>query len=101
MKTTRPYPSLLLAAACTALLLCPALSARADNRETNTIKFSDPAKPGTLKVSLTMGDIRITGGDAAEIVCRTEMPSSWSPAAAPALPPCAPRSRTSASDAPA
>ncbi len=73
MKTTRPYPSLLLAAACTALLLCPALSARADNRETNTIKFSDPAKPGTLKVSLTMGDIRITGGDAAEIVCRTEM----------------------------
>ena len=52
MKTTRPYPSLLLAAACTALLLCPALSARADNRETNTI-LSKTSGVGELGLKIT------------------------------------------------
>lgn len=78
MKTTRPYPSLLVAAAFAALLLFTAMSApaaRADNRETSSIKFSDATKPGTLKVSLAMGDIKITGADAAEITVQTEMQS--------------------------
>lgn len=79
MKTTRPYPSLLVAAAFAALLLFTAMSAplaRADGRETSTIKFSDAAKPGTLKVSLAMGDIKITGSDTAtEITVQTEMQS--------------------------
>ena len=79
MKTTRPYPSLLVAAAFAALLLFTAMSApaaRADSRETSTIKFSEAAKPGTLKVSLAMGDIKITGSDTAtEITVQTEMQS--------------------------
>ncbi len=79
MKTTRPYPSLLIAAAFAALLLLTAMSApaaRADSRETSTIKFSDATKPGTLKVSLAMGDIKITGSDTAtEITVLTEMQS--------------------------
>lgn len=82
MKTARPYPSLLVAAAFAALLLFTAMSApaaRADNRETSTIKFSDAAKPGTLKVSLAMGDVRITGADTAEITVQTEMQSDNPP----------------------
>jgi len=78
MKTTRPYPSLLIAAAFAALLLLTAMSApaaRADGREISTIKFSDAAKPGTLKVSLAMGDIKIIGADVAEITVQTEMQS--------------------------
>jgi hypothetical protein len=37
-----------------------------------TIKFSDPAKPGTLKIVVGHGNLSITGGDAAEITVKSE-----------------------------
>jgi hypothetical protein len=70
MKTSRHYPSMLLAAAATVFLLTPA---RADENETATIKFSDPAKPGTLKVSIANGDIHLRGADAADISVTTDL----------------------------
>jgi hypothetical protein len=38
-----------------------------------TIKFSDPAKPGTLKIAVGRGDIRIQGEAAAEISVKSEV----------------------------
>jgi hypothetical protein len=70
MKTTRLFPSFLLAAAVTVLLLT---AARADENETATIKFSDPAQPGTLKVTVTNGDIHLRGADVAEVSVTTDL----------------------------
>ena len=67
-STFRLPPSLLVA---TALALGLLSSARAE--ETNgTIKFSDAAKPGMLKISVAHGDIRIKGEDVAEITVKSE-----------------------------
>jgi hypothetical protein len=44
----------------------------ADEATPNTIKFSDPAKPGTLKVILARGDVRIHGADTAEIKIQSD-----------------------------
>lgn len=70
MKTTRLLPFLLATAAITVAGL-PA--AAADDMETSTIKFSNPSQPGTLKLSITNGDIDIRGTDAAEISVRTSV----------------------------
>jgi hypothetical protein len=70
MKTVRLFPSFLIAAALSAIFFT---AARADDAETSTIKFSNPAQPGTLKVTITNGDIRIHGADAAEVTVRTEL----------------------------
>ncbi|MBS0631650.1 MAG: DUF4097 family beta strand repeat protein [Verrucomicrobia bacterium] len=69
MKTTRLFPAFVIAAALTLVFLT---AARADEG-TASIKFSDPAKPGTLKVTLTNGDIHITGTDAAEVTVKTDL----------------------------
>jgi Putative adhesin len=66
----RLYPSFLVAAAF--MLLFVTAARAATDTETSTLKFSDPAKPGTLKVSLSHGDIRIRGTDAAEITVKSE-----------------------------
>ena len=68
MKSIRLYSSLLLAAAFALFLLT---AARAEEG-VNTVKFSDPAKPGTLKVVVAHGDIRITGTDTAEVSVKSE-----------------------------
>ncbi|MCX6952339.1 MAG: DUF4097 family beta strand repeat-containing protein [Verrucomicrobia bacterium] len=60
---SRLFPSLLIAAF---LAACFLTAARAEDGVT-TIKFSDPAKPGTLKVALGHGNVRITGTDATEV----------------------------------
>lgn len=39
---------------------------------TSTVKFSDPNKPGTLKILTFRGDVRIEGGDAAEVVVKSD-----------------------------
>lgn len=60
-----------LGAACAALAFtATALQAADENSEQNTIrsKFSDPAKPGTLKVSLPWAEVRVSGTDGNEIV---------------------------------
>jgi len=69
MKSARLYSSFLVATAVALLLLS---AARAEE-STATIKFSDPAKPGTLKIALARGDLRIKGGDTAEISVQSEV----------------------------
>jgi hypothetical protein len=70
MKTTRLFPSFVIAAALSVIFFT---AARADEAETSSIKFSNPAQPGTLKVTITNGDIRIHGADAPEVTVRTEL----------------------------
>ena len=70
MKNYRLPASLLLAAALGALALS---AARADEVEASTIKFSDPAKPGTIKINIANGDLRIRGTDAAECSVQTDL----------------------------
>ena len=70
MKTARLFPSFLVAAAMTVILLT---AARADENETATVKFSDPAKPGTLKVSVANGDIHLKGADTDEVRVTTDL----------------------------
>lgn len=66
---TRSYPSFLAAAIFAVALLAPAGA----EENTSTIKFSDPAKPGTLKISLGRGDLKIEGSDTAtEIAVKSE-----------------------------
>ncbi|HLP24064.1 MAG TPA: hypothetical protein VK477_00200, partial [Acidobacteriota bacterium] len=58
-------------AACAALAIsAAALQAADESSEQNTIrsKFSDPSKPGTLKVSLPWAEVHVTGTDGNEIV---------------------------------
>ena len=70
MKNPRLYPSFLIAAAMAVILITVA---RADDKETSTIKFSDTAKPGVLKVNVANGDIQIRGTDAAEVSVQTDL----------------------------
>lgn len=70
MKYFRP-PIACLAAAWLAAIGLTAV--RADEIETSSIKFSDPANPGTLKLNVSTGDIRILGSDSAEVSIRTAL----------------------------
>jgi hypothetical protein len=70
MKTFRYFLLFLVAATLSATTLT---TARADDGETASIKFSNPDQPGTLKVTIANGDIRIRGTDAAEITVKTEL----------------------------
>jgi hypothetical protein len=66
-------PALLpLLRACAAVALTCVAAARADDLNSEVIKFSDPGKPGTLRVSIPLGDVRIHGGDTKDVVVRTE-----------------------------
>lgn len=69
MNSSRFFPSFLLATAMSALLLT---AARGED-DTSTIKFSDSSKPGTLKIAVSNGDIRVQGADTNEIAVRTEL----------------------------
>lgn len=75
-KSFRLHCSLLLAAAFALVLLS---AARAEETPT-TVKFSDPSKPGTLKIAVGRGDIQIKGTDAAEITVKSDIkPASKKP----------------------
>ncbi len=65
----RLFPSFLVAAAVMLLLVS---AARAASPETATLKFSDPSKPGTLKIMVSHGDLRIHGTDDAEIRVKSD-----------------------------
>ena len=69
MKTSRLFPSFLLAALFALLFL---VSARGADVTTNTIKFSDPAKPGTLRIAIAQGDLHLQGADTDEISVQSE-----------------------------
>ncbi len=60
---SRLFPSFLVAFLFASALLA---FSRADETP-KTIKFSDPAKPGTVRINLGRGDLRVQGGDTAEV----------------------------------
>jgi len=66
--TARLFPSLVIAAALAVGLLTVARGAD----DTSTIKFTDPTKPGTLKIALARGNLRIKGADVADITVKTD-----------------------------
>lgn len=70
IKSSSLYRSLFALVAGAVVLLT---TARADDEGSSTIKFSDPSKPGKLKLSVTNGDVRIRGVDAQEITVHTEI----------------------------
>ncbi|MEO6005593.1 MAG: DUF4097 family beta strand repeat-containing protein [Opitutus sp.] len=70
MKPVRFYSPFLLSAALAVTLLT---AARAEDNDTSSIKFSNPGQPGTLKVTVTNGDIHIRGVDAPDVTVRTEL----------------------------
>lgn len=72
MKPTHLH-SLFLAPLAAACLLVTAV--RAEDAPT-VIKFSDPAKPGTVKILLGRGDLRITGADTNEVAVLTSAKAS-------------------------
>jgi hypothetical protein len=77
LPSVRPSRALLVLAAAAALLLTPAV--RADDATTH-LAFSDPAKPGTLKIRVWHGNVSVHGADVAEVSVRT---SSQAAASAP------------------
>jgi hypothetical protein len=76
MKTIRTYLPLMLAAA---FALVPLRSASAEETTTD-IAFSDPSKPGTLKIRVWHGDVSIHGADVKAISVKSESaPASPTP----------------------
>jgi hypothetical protein len=67
MKTHRLHSLLLLSAA---LALLPAV--RADDASSD-IAFSDPSKPGTLKIHVWHGEVSVHGADVKEISVKSEV----------------------------
>ena len=65
---SRLFPSFLVATVLTMLLLSAARGAE----DATTIQFSDPTKPGTIKVSLARGSLRVTGAEVAEITVKSD-----------------------------
>ncbi|HZZ56770.1 MAG TPA: DUF4097 family beta strand repeat-containing protein [Opitutaceae bacterium] len=57
------------------LLACLAAAAAfADDAiQTNTFQFADPAKPGTVRITLLHGSVRVHGTDAADVVVRSNV----------------------------
>lgn len=54
------------------LLFClSALAALAADETTSSVKFSDPAKPGLLRVYISHGDLEVRGGDVDAITVRS------------------------------
>ncbi|HUG10548.1 MAG TPA: DUF4097 family beta strand repeat-containing protein [Opitutaceae bacterium] len=70
MKPYRILQSVILAGA----LLASAAAASAEEDSLTTLKFSDPSKPGTLKIDLMLGDVRVVGADTNEITVRADTP---------------------------
>jgi len=68
MKNIRIHSLFLLAAT---LALAPACLAH-DESAPSTIAFSDPTKPGTLKIRVWHGDVTIHGADVKEISVRSD-----------------------------
>ena len=68
MNTPRACYSLLIAAAIAAGTARPT---RADEASSQ-ISFSDPAKPGTLKIRVWHGEVNVHGGDVKEITVKSD-----------------------------
>ena len=66
---SRPLFSFVIAAA---LALVPGALTRADDA-TSSIKFSDPSKPGTVKISLGRGELKVEGTDTPEVTITSDV----------------------------
>lgn len=64
----RLFPSLLVAAALSVSLFTAARAAD----DSSSIKFSNPAKPGTVKIILAHGSLRVKGADVAEVTVKSD-----------------------------
>ncbi|MEX2045514.1 MAG: DUF4097 family beta strand repeat-containing protein [Opitutus sp.] len=71
MKHSKLHSSILVAAG---LALVLATTARAADTTTSTINFSDPSRPGILKIQVARGDLAITGTGESGITVRSEAP---------------------------
>ncbi len=69
MNSPRPRPAFVLAAA---LALAFAAAVRAADEEPSVVRFSDPAKPGTLRIQVSRGDVKIVGADTAAVSVRSD-----------------------------
>lgn len=67
MNSSRLFPSFLVACVVTMLLLSAARGAD----DATTIAFSDPSKPGTIKVSLARGSLLVTGGEVTDVTVKS------------------------------
>jgi hypothetical protein len=56
------------------VLFAGAATLAAQDDSTATVAFSDPNKPGTLKVELMLADIRIIGADTKEVSVKADIP---------------------------
>ncbi|HEY0947006.1 MAG TPA: DUF4097 family beta strand repeat-containing protein [Opitutaceae bacterium] len=61
----RRLSSVLLGAA--ALAVAAALPAHAADATTASVKFSDPSKPGTVKINVAHGEIKVRGAETSEV----------------------------------
>src|SRR5688572_13113710 len=52
--------------------------AAAGEENSQTIKFSDPAKPGTVKINLGRGELRVQGADTSEVTVKTDAKATTS-----------------------
>jgi hypothetical protein len=52
--------------------------ATAGEENSQTIKFSDPTKPGTVKINLGRGELRVQGADTAEVTVKTDAKATTS-----------------------
>lgn len=73
MKLNVPHTSWLFAALFAAISVTAAEPGPGtEGATTETVKFSDPSKPGTLRLTVANGDIHITGRDSPEISITSE-----------------------------
>lgn len=71
MKPLPLLPSLMIAAAFAALFLT---AAHAGEPTTTSIAFSDPARPGTVRIQLARATVRIQGADTNEVTVTADVP---------------------------
>lgn len=64
----KSLPSFLLAAGLAVAALAPL---RAEET-TTSVKFSDPAKPGTVRINLGRNELRVDGADATDVTVRSD-----------------------------
>ncbi len=66
-----PLPASLFLAAL--LLGVPALSASGSDSTADRYKFSDPAKPGVIRITLAVGDLVVSGADTDTVTITTDI----------------------------
>src|SRR5690242_3961561 len=78
MKTLASFSRPLLVVALSVALSLA--TARGGDDSTNVMKFSDPTKPGIVKLTVNRGDVKIRGNDRTDVVTvKTDIKSAAMP----------------------